>query len=205
MDQEPTNAELEEIEDQADSALPTLDELFAEAAPQARVRRDPSKLQKSPSHASFSDPVNWLRMRGVAIFHKETNTLLGNFSEYIHKSVANCRKLVRESAPIAVSASEYIEGNWWLPDTQILEAPRVWQETRLAMMKVHMPELNAFCPLVKLKACLEHGGIARVELATETQFADSDGNQLLFLPAGTNILPCMTLDSKITLRQEIGL
>lgn len=204
---EPSNEELNAIEQQdiLEDALPTLEDLFAEASPVAKPRRDPSKFPLSPSHTSYTNPENWQRTRGVAIFHKETNTLLGNFSEYKHKTAAGCRKLVRESAPIAVSGSEYVEGNWWLPSAQMPEARKPWQETRLAMMKVHMPDLNVFAPLVELKAYLEHGGIARVELTVETQFADADGNQLLFLPAGTNILPCMTLDGKIALRQEIGL
>jgi len=156
--------------------------------------------------ALFMNPDNWRRTHGVALMHKETNSLLGNFSEYIHLIIPNCRKLVREEAPISVTAVEYAEGSWWIEPQKRPDPHQEWSERKSAIIHVYLPELKVHSPACEVVACLIYGGISRVELAVDTQFAQTEGaDQLLELPAGTNILEVMGLDCKINLREELGL
>jgi len=178
----------------------SLDELWSEVRTTV-----PKKAEKpAPSMNTFLNPEHWKRTKGIALIHKDTNTLLGNFSEYIHTSGA--RKLVRKNAPISVSCSEYVEGSWWLGESIKPEPRRDWHETRPAILHIQLPELHLHSPACEVTAHISYGGIARVELSTDTTFAQTYGPvTLLHLPTGTNILELMSLDSKIKLREEIGL
>lgn len=210
MPTHPTKSELTALEQEPEFQS-ILEDLYTEVQLQQQSkrkthRRDPSKgAIFDKGHNLFYNPENWQRTRGVALFHEETQSILGNFSEYLHRSVAGCRRLVREESPIAVSEVEHVSGDWWIGVDRQPVASAPWFEDRLAMMKLHLPELGVWTPLAEVRAKLEHGSIARVELVNETLFADSDGRQLLTLPAGTNLLPVMDLDGKLTLRREIGL
>lgn len=212
MEREPTPQELKVLEAQDQLEDNILESLLAEAraaavaqAPKRRRTADPTQPHAREDHRLWSDPSNWTRTTGVALMHKETQTLLGNFSEYVHASVKGARKLIREAEPISVTKIEEVTGTWWLGADRTVEPRRQWHETRKAAIKVHLAELGVFAPLVMVTAHLAFGGIARVELDEATEFADSDGRQLMTLPAGTNILPCMTFDGKLFLRREIGL
>lgn len=168
------------------------------------------KHAKKPSEVDprrvYLDPENWIRTRGIALIHAETQTLLGNFSEYTHKSIAGCRKLLREESPIAVSASEVVEGSWWLGEDRKPIPPQVWHERRTAIVHVFLEALKVHSPICEVVACLSYGAIDRIELALDTTFAQTEGaEQLLELPAGTNIRDVMSIDSKVALRKEIGL
>ena len=193
-----------------------LDDLFQEARTAACVakaaknaaalRKHSEKADSHDTQALFANPDNWTRTRGIALIHEETETLLGQFSEYIHKSVANCRKLLREQGPISVSAAERVSGNWWLGEHREVEPRQEWHTKRPAIIHLHLDTLKVHAPACEVVAYLSYGGLARVELAQETQFAQEPGKQeqLLFLAAGINVLPMMSLDSKIALRVELG-
>src|SRR3990167_2930736 len=176
----------------------------AKAAAQLRKTAEP---EKASTQALFLDAKNWTRTRGIALIHEETETLLGNFSEYVHNSVAGCRKLIREETPIAVSASERVAGSWWLGEARRPEPKQVWHEQRPCIIHLHLDKLFVHSPICELTVHLSYGGIARVELTLDTQFAAEEGHgeQLLFLPAGTNVLEVMSLDSKLAVRKELGI
>jgi hypothetical protein len=191
----------------------SLDDLFDEAQRAAgpRVKRlSPNQaLRKHLAataqavHELYTNPENWERTTGLVIIHEETQSVIGNFSKYVHRTVKGCWRAVRESAPIAVSETLRVSGDWWIGADRRPEPPHPWHETRSLRITLHLPELNAFAPLVEVHVKLEHGAIARVELAADTLFSDPDGHQLLRLPAGVNVLPVMTLDAKIDLREEL--
>lgn len=193
---------------------PSLEDLFTEvqlAATPPKHRRSANVAERrhlpetsKSVHDLYVLPENWTRTRGVALIHDDTNSVLGNFSEYIHKT-QRARKLVREESVIAINGVIHVSGSWWIGIDRKPEPARPWHEERRAMIALHLPELNVFAPLVEVVAKIEHQGIARCELAQDSEFADPDGRTLLTLPKGTNVLPVMTLDGKITLRQEIGL
>lgn len=178
-----------------------------EKAAERRSIKPAEEIDRIEPRAIYLDPENWERTRGVALVHADTQTLLGNFSEYRHRSVVGARKLVRESAPISVSATESVSGSWWLGADRRPEPAQVWHEARRAIVHLHLSELHVHAPACEVLAHLSYGGIARVELAADTQLAQEDGHgeQLLFLPKGSNVLEVMSRDCKITLRQEIGL
>ncbi len=160
-------------------------------------------LPVESENAKYANPENWTRKGGVALIHAETQSLLGNFSEYIHKDGA--RKLVREEGPLCVSATEVVEGSWWLGEGRKPEPKQVWHETKMAILHLHLGELGLHSPAVEVVAHLSYGGIARCELAVDTTFAQTEGVEtLVTFAAGTDVLGCMTRDCKIKLRMEVG-
>jgi len=185
----------------------SLEDLFTEVRRNLPIKTKGEKpKEERNTSAMFLDPTKWTRVRGVALIHRDTETLLGNFSEYTHLTIPGCRKLVREESPISVSHTEYVEGSWWLGQDRKPEPKQAWHEMREAILHIHLEELKVHAPICEVIAHLSYGSIARVELALDTRFAQTEGReQFLDLPSGTNILDCMSLDCKINLRKEIGL
>lgn len=219
---EPTQEDLEEIEQQESteahriSDFDNLEDLYTDAiiAQRETVKRkkhaDPA-LRDSVAAASkrmretFSLDENWERTRAVAFIDRDSGTLLGNFSEYLHRSVPGCKKFLREHSPIPVSGVEYVTG--WLGENMAMKRDE-WgrhEDQREAIVDLWLDELMIGSPAVHLIAAVHLGGITRAELATEVQFASQSGNTVLHLPAGTNVFPAMSTDSKIALRKEIHL
>lgn len=187
-----------------------LDELWDDTRKNAYVAKVAAKRDAPPEKHDpkkiFLDPENWERKRGVAVIHKETQTLIGNFSEYLHTKIPGVRKLLREEAPIAVSATEVVEGSWWLGEGRKPEPVQVWHEQRHCIVHIYLDELKVHSPACEVVVHLSYGAIARVELALDTQFAQTEGtDKLLFLPAGTNLSDVMALEMKMILRKELGL
>ena len=192
----------------------SLDDLWRTVRPHIAAQRKEKEAAaikrtaepSSDTAALYANPDNWTRTRGIALIHAETQTLLGNFDEFIHNSVPNCRRLLRSERPCLVAATEQVSGNWWLGVDRRPEPKQVWHERRPAILHLHLDKLKVHSPACEVVACLSYGGIARVELAADTTFAQEDGKQeqLLFLPAGTNVLGEMSLDSKINLHAELG-
>lgn len=163
----------------------------------------PAEIKES-DNAKYLNPDNWTRTRGIALIHGETQTLLGNFSEYIHKD--KTRKLLREEAPISVSATEIVEGSWWLGEGRKPEPVQEWHTTKTCILHLHLGELGLHSPAVEVIVHLSYGSIARCELAVETTFAQTEGVEMLVtFAAGTNVLDCMTRDCKVKLRMETGI
>ncbi len=198
------------------SDLLELDDIWREArahiqverkAKAAAVLRKTAEPEKASTQALFADPKNWTRKGGVALIHEETETLLGNFSEYVHNSVTGCRKLVREESLLSVSSTERVSGSWWLARERRPEPRQEWHEQRPAIIHLHLDKLHVHSPICELVVHLSYGSIARVELALDTTFAAEDGHgeQLLYLPQGTNVLEVMALDSKLAVRKELGI
>ena len=171
----------------------------------AVIRKTAEPAAKS-TQALYLDPENWDRVGGVALVHEETQTILGNFSEYIHKSVPNCRRLVREEAPISVTRSERVDGSWWLGKDRRPEPPRPWHEKRIGFLHLYLSKLGVHSPACEVVVFLSYGSLARVELALDTTFAQLEGasEQLVMLPQGTNVLEVMSSEGKVTLLQDMG-
>ncbi len=193
-----------------------LEQLVNEAVAAAKLERKQKELRRLKHSAEnpgapdikqlYQNPDNWERTRGIALIHADTQTLLGNYSEYVHRTVPNCRRLVREETPITVVASETVEGSWWLDDTRRPEPQQEWHVRRPAIVHLHFPLLAVHSPACEVIACLSYGGLTRVELVEDTQFAQEDGKkeQHLWLPKGTNVIGEMSLDCKIALRVALG-
>jgi len=195
-----------------------LDDLFREAKKYIQAERTAKAERKLRPHADktvekaepkllFTLEENWQVGRAIALIHEETGTVLGNFVEHTHRSVAGARKLIRCSIPVAVSAAEYVSGSWWLGEGRRPEPKQEWHTQRECVVHLHLSELGVHSPATLVVAHLSYGSIARVELAHETQFAaeGETGQLLITLPAGTNILEVMSRDCKIKVREECGL
>lgn len=176
------------------------------AAQSAKERAKAAIEVKETDNQLYANPENWRRGQGIALIHTETQTLLGNFVEYLHLKVPGARKLVREDSPLAVSVVEQVTGSWWLAPVEKPRARESWHEERRCILHTHLGELGLHAPAVSLVVLLEYGGIAKASLAQDTIFAQTEGGeQLVTLPAGTDILRCMTRDCKVKLRMEVGL
>lgn len=190
--------------------LLSLDELFSEARAHVRVEAAAAKRkqerkainpEKPCPQALYADPANWTRTRGVALVHRETKTLLGNFSEYVHVSVPDCRRLVREESPISVSAIEEVSGEWgWAgPGKDTHQDSSLSVRELVLGVCLSAPEVNA---IAALRVHLQGAGILRVELAEDTHFGSPE--QFLLLPAETNILSVLAHHSKVNLREALA-
>lgn len=203
----------------AQSDLDALEALFAEAkhhhyaaeakaaqtaaATKHQPRRKAEKPLFEPPDAYFLNPANWTAGKGVAIIHEESQTLLGTMQEFLH--VSGARKLVATQEPIAVSRTETVSGDWWIGKHHEIASPESWHRSVEVVVDLQMPCLGVFSPACPVVVHLSHGGIARVCLAVETQFAQDAAapEQLLWLPAGTNVLPMLSQDCKIAVRVAV--
>ena len=195
----------------------SLDELFGQASKWLRQQRaeeaKPKTFRvkdKDPSiqpAAFYANPENWKRTHGVALLHEETQTILGNFSEYQHLHEPATKKLVRETAPMSVTEIRKVSGEWYLE--RIAEVPAKREDyhvQRTVILDVALGELKMHSPLVELQVYLHAGAVDRVELALDTVFAADTGEQECFLtiPAGTNIREITSRECKIALKRALG-
>lgn len=204
---EPTPSELDDL-----AFTDPLEDLFTEAllARKIRVKRSNDPADKHALDAAakkmrelYTLPENWERTRGVALIDKPTQTLIGNFSEYKHKSVPNTRKLLREHNPIAINATEEVEGYLGAAFEQKLHG-NGWEQEHLAVCHVLLDELMVEAPKVELNIKTRLGALVRAELVQATQFASVSGQTILLLPAGTNILEAASVDTKAAMRRAVS-
>lgn len=156
----------------------------------------------------FTNPENWHMTRHVTLIHKESQTLLGNFTEYRHNQQKDCRKLLRCEQPAVVDAIEEVEGDNWhnLPMIGGTDSGTLVAEDREIIIDIHLPEMDhVFAPAVLVTVRLEQGGIRRVELMDETRFFDKAKRVQLILPAGIDVLEGMSFDCRVELRKALGL
>jgi hypothetical protein len=220
---DPTDLDLEQLEEEIEQSIgrpdlayeSPLEDLYTDAQLARKIRKpkrdvDPSvrnSLEAATQRMKqlYTNPENWVRTRGVALIDKGTQTLIGNFSEYVHKTVTHTRKLIREHVPIAIAATEIVEGYLGEALESRLRGNSSWTEHRSCQLDILFPELMVGAPNVKLRVALYLGGVSRAELVEETQFASMSGNTMLILPAGTNVLEQMGIDCKKSMKMQIGL
>lgn len=209
---------LEDLTNEALSSQPKsgyddpLEDLFTDALlnrKQRISRKDPDPAFKAGLDNAarrlkemYTKPENWTRTRGVALIDRDSQTLIGNFSEYVHNHFPSTRKLIREHLPIAIDAREECTG--YLGER--MEAAirgRSWEVEHLITAHVRLDELGLECPNVSLKVQMRLGAPVAARLADETQFAAPSGEVLLTLPAGTDILFASSVDTKAGLRKAL--
>ena len=175
-----------------------LDALFREARTALRnqkveLAKKASKTKLAPldeppdTAGIYRNPANWIRGAAVALIHRASETLLGNFTEYRHKTVHDARRLVREDNPPPVQSVEYIDLDLNLSNGQPPTPKRAWQTILPVTCTVGLLAYSAAAPDVQLLAHFGDGDLKWLELAEPTIFKTVDG--MLRLPAGTNILP----------------
>lgn len=195
-----------------------LDDLFAPAFAAIKAERHAALVAKTqprrvkaagdtapPPDERYTNPANWKQGRGIALIHDETQTLLGNFVEWLHVSDPAARKLIRSDSPIVIQATEYVEGDWWLSRKLEIAPPEEWHTRKQIVFDLPLAKLGVHSPACPLVVHLSYGGIARVELEFATTFAQMEGvqEQLVMLPAGVNVMPMLSQETKVALRVEV--
>lgn len=168
----------------------SLDDLFREARAAVRLAAKQPKQAEPLPLGVYENPANWKPTRGIALIHAETQTLLGNFTEYMHRSVVGARRLVRESPGLPVVATETISGDWHLARETPIAPKRAWHTELNALTSLTLTHLRVCAPDVPVRACFDEGRLVRLELHQRTLFSQLPGAAaaLLFLPADTDVL-----------------
>ena len=189
-----------------------LEDLYTEALLNRKIRApkqaDPSIKQSLDAAAKkmkdlYNLPENWERRRGLALLDKETHTLIGNFSEYVHKVFPSTRKLIREHLPISIDGTEMVEGYLGARLEQRIRG-NTWEAEHQVTCNVLLDEFMVEAPAVRLLVKTRLGAIVRADLISDTQFASSSGNTLLMLPTETNIWEACGVDTKSQIRKEMA-
>lgn len=174
--------------------LSSLDELFKEAklALRGKIAAEAKRRAAAPDaapdpHAIWRNPANWTRTRGIALIHADTQTLLGNFTEYKHRTHPDARRLVREESTLPVEATEYVSGDWWMIPQKIPKPKRLWKESKLLTLPwINLTHLGVTASNINVFAKFGEGSLERVDLAQATILGG--GGVLMTLPEGTDIL-----------------
>lgn len=175
----------------------SLDDLYREA--KAAMRSELAKLAKAPAPAKdpssegvYANPANWVRGQVICLLHKETQSLLGYFVEWKHKTVPDARRLVREAdlkAPASPCQIEYISGSWPTPASALSARKLPWKIDLPCVASIHLLDFGLEALDVPMDFCFGEGSLDRVELVVTTTFRSP--GQYLTLPPGTDILPRM--------------
>jgi len=217
--QEPTNDDLDALskEIEAEIFTPTepdpLEDLFNEAFQERKLRkpqrrtdpalRDALEAAAKRMRECYSNPDNWKRTRGLMLIDHATHTVLGNYSEYVHRQFPTTRKLLHEHQPIVIDGQEEVEG---FIGTELERKVRgvLWDAEREITLHVLLDQMFAEAPDVRLKVCLQISTIVRAELLADTQLATPSGGLLLKLPAGTDIWAACSIDTKAAARRAVA-
>lgn len=183
------------------SDLSSLDDLFEEAQTAATLAAPAKKRSGGTAPAPsatpstlYSDPDNWFPKRKLGLIHRETQTYLGTFQEWMHRSVADARKLTRIEELGVVEGTEEVSGPAY-EHYEVINQPVTDRIKLLLTAELAFPRVTAIDAQVIVFCCA--GGYNRVELALRTAFTEhSESNEIFELPAGTNILPQLTHSTK---------
>lgn len=193
--------------------LTDLDALFKEARAALRgqkveIAKKKEKGKLDPLDAPpdtqgiYRNPANWISGKGVALIHRTTQTLLGNFTEYTHKTVLDARRLVREENPAPIQSVEYIDLDVLMSNGQPPTPKRAWQTILPLTCPLAILSWQAQAPEVSLLAHFGDGDLIWLELAESTVFLTADG--LLRLPAGVNVLPELSPPAVRVILQQLN-
>jgi hypothetical protein len=187
------------------TSLDPLDLLYQELT----VARQAKKVKSSPHQhkrpdPGYFDPSTWHQVRVVTLIHKPSDTVLGNFRELHHPRLPGGRKLTRVEEPCATEALEYVTGELWLTLQAVKSAkPENWVTHQERVIAITLVECGLYCPDAEVRVRLQHGGIARVELMSDTRFGCPARDSFLIFPKGLDVLGVMDLDSKLDLYHEL--
>lgn len=175
----------------------SLDDLYlqAKAAMREQVKakaKTPTIVEEDPDIGLYRNPANWIKGKAVALLHEETKTLLGHFTEYTHKTVPNCRRMVREDCSAPVESVEYIKGSW-APAVVPAARKMIWNTSVEVICDIRLLDFQTQASDIVVEAFFGEGRLERVELIGDVTFASP--TQFFTLPAGTNIFPQMALAS----------
>ena len=174
----------------------------AKAHAEAEIRRkrkmDPVEPPIEPL-GIFVNPENWIEGRGLALIHRESRLLLGNFRELKHKTVKDARRLVRSLTPIHIDAVEEVD--FGLPAEAAL--PPI--SSRALIQRIYSGPVALETPAVschEVLLCVHYYDKATAKAVLERATTFSSGDELVELPAGVDLLSAMTVTSKRAIRWD---
>ncbi len=192
----------------------SLDDLFLDAQLAQAAKNPKQKKGADPSFRNALDatakkmkelytlPENWEAKRGIALIDKGTQTLVGNFREYVHKTLPKTRKLLREHSPLNIDLVEQVDG-YLGEQIEFRLRGQTWEREVECQTDLWLDELMVGSPKVEMVVCTRLGAIVRVQLKHDTQFASQSGGTILQLPAGTNVQEQLSMDSKLHVRKQV--
>lgn len=176
--------------------------------PKTRRKAGDPRYRLTPNlNEEFAFPSdNWTRVKGFVLLHKDTNSLIGNYSLYQHTRFKDAQRWQLESTVMCVEETKWVEGPQWIDwrDTEVerLQRAEVEQE---AVLDLHLTQLGVVALGARVWIILAYGGIHRIELGEDTQFISAGHEAALTLPRRLNVLEGLSLDSKLAARAEAGL
>jgi hypothetical protein len=181
-----------------------LGDLYREVKAIAKTESPIKKMSLSPRglHASpetlYSDPKNWTRQRSIALVHLDTQTLLGNFNEFIHNSIIGCRRLVRAKDEKSCAHVEYVTGRWLGVEEKLTYDTKAYTVLQDILCTLTSPPCEG---LTDLHVFRQDSAVLRAELPSKCIFTTAEGDAIEF-PAGVNIFPHLTREIKILINKE---
>lgn len=170
----------------------------AEAEVRRKRKQDPVDAPVEPL-GIFVNPDNWIEGRGLALIHRESRLLLGNFRELRHKTVKDARRLVRSLTPIKVDAVEEVD--FGAPRDE----PVPYTSTRAVVQRIYTGPVALETPAVSCHSatlCVHYYDHATAKAVLELPATFSSGDELIELPAGVELFSAMTVESKRALRWD---
>lgn len=157
----------------------------------------------------FTRAENWQFTEQVQLINVEGNVqiLLGLYDELVHKFVPKCRRLVQSVERIAGAnlRTEKISGCAWLPHETWVRKHAI-PERKVAGIWDLVLDMGQ--PLeaqtVQCVAVLAGGGFQTLLLEKETLFAGNTPRTILSLPAGLDVLECLTQECRVALWKELN-
>lgn len=171
--------------------LSSLDDLYKEARAvvrQAAKAANAAEQAGDPAVSTWS-LTNFRPVQGVALVHSGSGRLLGNFTEYVHKTIPGARRLIRENPGLPVRSTEYVTGDWFGTEAPTATTtPPVHRRVELRAA-VQLPQLQAVAPSVHLRVHLDGQRVTAIELTQRTLFQlILEQSAFMYLPAGTEIM-----------------
>lgn len=189
----------------------SLDDLFKVAKKELTAMRERSAApRRTPADAPtaitpaalYTNPANWETGRRLALIHEETGILLGIFTELNHRSVADCRRLIRDESVARVQDFEYVRGSGWLE-----QSPTIPSQSLTRTVERILPLTLTFSVACldgcSVMAVVTASAIISVRLAQATTFTGG-GSEALILPANTDVWPLLAVETKRTLWKMVG-
>ena len=189
----------------------SLDDLFSIAKKELVAKRTKAAAPRKPADdvpapitpaAIYTNPANWKAGRCLALIDEETSTLLGLFTELLHVSIADCRRLVRATPDSKVQGVEYVKGIGWLSPLPALRPTSLTREVE-KVLPITLTFDFACLDDCAVLAVVTPYAIVSVRLAQATTFT-SGNSEALILPANTDVWPLMIVETKRSLWKMIG-
>lgn len=185
--------------------LLSLDDLFKEAKRHLRAEAEAKAKApvkpKAPSGSLYGAPENWVHSHYTSLIHATSRSALGVFQVLLHRTMPDCRRLVRAEGYVP-TATEEVSGTWDFLPAKLPEHTPSSLRTYNRTLSISLSSPDCSAEGVDLRIIGNDSGILQVQLVSPTTFAAP--GVFLYFPADTNILPILSHPSKVTLKESLN-